>query len=222
MDQLPAAPFFSERHVEFRHPVRNTGIPFMPKTCLVKEEQKIYWFSDKEFSLNTEVRSEKIPYSDSFYICVQYDVKSLNSYIELTSKFKVVWIKKTIMQNTIEKKVVSETLDTAQDIILPTMSEILKHVLNSKDYQNKYPNQKKNKAHTGEMNKAEENGEEKELEEVKAGEIDELKEQLTKIRERLGKVEGKVVMLEKSLFIVGASSLVLIFAWLIKILFYFE
>lgn len=222
MDQLSDAPFFSERHVEFRHPVRNTGIPFMPKSCPVKEEHKIFWFSDKEFSLNTEVRSEKILFSDSFYICVQYDVKSPNGHIELTSKFKVVWIKKTIMQTKIEKKVVSETLDTAQLIILPGMAKILKHVLNSKEYQEKYPNKKKNKGqHTGEMNKNEEN-EDKGLEGVKVGEVEELKEELAKIKERLGKVEGKVVTLKNTLFIVGISSLVLLLAWLIKLLFFSE
>lgn len=192
----------------------------MPKTCPVKEEHKLFWFSDKEFSLNTEVRSEKIPYSDSFYICVQYDVKSLNGHIELTSKFKVVWVKKTIMQSTIEKKVVSETLDTAQDIILPTMSEILRHVLNSKEYQNKYPNTKKKKVNAAELNKNGENGEEKELEEVKTGEVDELKDLFNKIKERLEKVEGNVVRLEKTLLIIWVSSIVLMLAWILRFLFF--
>ena len=212
MDQLSDAPFFSERHVEFRHPVRNTGIPFMPKSCPVKEEHKIFWFSDKEFSLNTEVRSEKILFSDSFYICVQYDVKSPNGHIELTSKFKVVWIKKTIMQTKIEKKVVSETLDTAQLIILPGMAKILKHVLNSKEYQEKYPNIKKKEGHTGVNGENEDKGLE--------GEVEDLKEELAKMKERLGKMEGKVFKLNNPLFIVGIASIVLVLAWLIKFLFF--
>ena len=139
LEELASYPNFSERKVEFTHPVRNTGIPFMPKTCPVKDFQKIYWISNTEFKMVGDVKSEKIPYADCFYISVIYTVRQCeDKSIDIICKFKVVWIKSTVLKGTIEKKVNSETIETTTTVILPSFMEFLKYVYLSNEYQSKY------------------------------------------------------------------------------------
>ena len=140
VEELVNAPHFSERKIEFTHPVRKTGIPFMPKTCPVKENHKLYWISNKEFRLVCDVKTEKIPYTDCFYICLCYIITQHESKnIEIVVRFKIVWIKSTILKDTIEKRVTGETIDTTNNIVLPTFLDFLKHVYPSAEYQSKYP-----------------------------------------------------------------------------------
>jgi len=138
-DELVSYPYFSERKVVFTHPVRNTGIPFMPKTCPVKDLQKIYWISNTEFRMVGDVKSEKIPYADCFYICVMYIVRQLeDKTIEIICKFRVVWVKSTVLKGTIEKRVTAETVEVTNAIVLPSFIEFLKSVYPSNEYQSKF------------------------------------------------------------------------------------
>lgn len=112
----------------------------MPKTCPVKEAQKLYWVSNKEFRLVGDVKSEKIPYADCFSIFVMYLVKqNQNNTIEITARFKIAWVKSTILKDTIEKRVSAETIETTNNIVFPSFLDILKSVYNSQEYQSKYP-----------------------------------------------------------------------------------
>ena len=154
LEELVNFPNFSERKIEFTHPVRKTGIPFMPKTCPVREVQKIYWVSHKEFRLVGDVRSEKMPYTDCFYICVMYVVKqNEGKNIEISIRFQIVWLKSTILKDTITKKVTSETVETTNNLIIPSFLDFLKHVYHSNEYQAKFPIAKKEGELNGNSNK---------------------------------------------------------------------
>ena len=61
---------YSTRTSHFIHNIK--PIPFMPKVCTIDEIHKFYSISQKEFIFEVEVRSSKIPYSDSFYLVLRY------------------------------------------------------------------------------------------------------------------------------------------------------
>lgn len=197
LDKLPSEPLVSTRNIEFIHPVRKTGIPLMPKSCPVKELQKIFWINDKEFRVFSEVRTEKIPYSDSFYTGVQYTVTENDGKIEVGFKFGLVWVKQTIMKKTIEKKVISETIESTNEVTLPVMKEILKYRLNSQDYKDKYGSKVAagpGNDNSGGKNENQNNVDNEEFENLKK-EVENQKKEIKEIRENAKKTEIGVLVL---------------------------
>lgn len=110
-----------------------------------------------------------------------------NGVVQIIMKFKIVWTKKTMLQGTIEKKVVSETVDSTNDVVFPAMAEILKFRLNSKEYKEKYGKQLENKSGEGGQGECNENGNNnmnnEEKEEINKN-LDEIKKELNEINQK--------------------------------------
>ena len=195
LEDFPNEPKFSERKVELIHPMKKSSIPFMPKTCGIKENHKIYWISNKEFQVINEVRSEKVPYSDSFFITALYHLKQKEQKVEIITRFQITFVKKTMMQGTIEKTVTNETSETTTQIIYPAMEEFLKGVFKSSDYQTKFPSNvvKIN----GEEKKGEEaeKEEEEEEEKIDGAQVEEFKKKHAEIETKVEWLENRVKIL---------------------------
>jgi len=192
LEDLPSEPKFSVKKIDFIHPMKKTSIPFMPKTCPIKEIHKIYWINNKEFQVINEVRSEKIPYSDSFFIIVLYHVLQKEKKIEINFKMQITFVKKTMMQGTIEKTVVSETSETTTQIVFPAMQEFFKNIYKSNEYQTKFPPAQKV---NGEAEKEVENEkEEDEVKEIESGELENFKKKNSELEKRIENLEGKMKM----------------------------
>lgn len=58
----------SEREIKYTHPVPPNSIPFMPKTCKVREIHKIYWISNDLVVVNIEAFTTGIPKGDTFSV----------------------------------------------------------------------------------------------------------------------------------------------------------
>ena len=186
-DYNPPAPKF--------YSTGKSSIPFMPKTCGIKENHKIYWISNKEFQVINEVRSEKVPYSDSFFITALYHLKQKEQKVEIITRFQITFVKKTMMQGTIEKTVTNETSETTTQIIYPAMEEFLKGVFKSSDYQTKFPSNvvKIN----GEEKKGEEaeKEEEEEEEKIDGAQVEEFKKKHAEIETKVEWLENRVKIL---------------------------
>jgi len=209
LEELVNFPNFSERKIEFTHPVRKSGIPFMPKTCPVKEVQKIYWVSHKEFRLICDVRSEKMPYTDCFYISVMYVVRQNEAKkIEITIRFQIVWLKSTILKDTIAKKVTSETVDTTNNLVIPSFLEFLKQIYLSNEYQSKYPIVQNVGEENGNSNKegnaegSQQNASEEQNEEIMK-KIGDFKKEIESLKEKVKRNELILVVLIGVYFCVG-------------------
>ena len=190
LEDLPSEPKFSIKKIELIHPMKKTSIPFMPKTCPIKEIHKIYWINNKEFQVIIEIRSEKIPYSDSFFIMQLYHVLQKEKKVEISTKVQVTFVKKTMMQGTIEKTVLSETAETATQIIFPAMQEFFKNIYKSNEYQTKFPSAQKV---NGELAKEVENEkEEDETKEMETVELETFKKKNSELETRIENLEGKM------------------------------
>jgi len=58
----------SERQITYTHPMPPTSIPFMPKTCKIKEIHKIYFISPELVVVNIEVFTSGVPKCDTFSV----------------------------------------------------------------------------------------------------------------------------------------------------------
>ena len=197
LEDFPTEIKFSQRKVEAIHPVKKTGIPFMPKTCPVKEIHKTYWISNKEFQVINEIRSEKVPYSDSFFITVLYHVKQKEQKVEIITRIQITFVKKTMMQGTIEKTVMNETLEATNQIIYPAMDEFLKNVYKSNEYLTKFPLPAKvnGEALNAKEVEAEKDEDEEEVK-VSGEEFEALKKKNNELDKRIETLEGKLKMIE--------------------------
>lgn len=196
LEDLPSEPKFSERKAEMIHPMKKSSIPFMPKFCGIKENHKLYWISNKEFQVINEVKSEKVPYSDSFFITALYHLKQKDQKVEIITRFQVTFVKKTMMQGTIDKTVTSETIETTNQIIYPAMDEFLKGVYKSNEYQAKFPSAVVVKINgEGKKEDDEKMEEEEEKEMVDAAQVEEMKKKQKELEEKVQGLEGKVKML---------------------------
>lgn len=205
LEDLPLDPVkISERRAECTHPVKKTGVPFMPKTCPVKEIHKAYWISNKEFQIVNEIRSEKVPYADSFFITILYQVRQKGKKVELTIKIQITFVKKTMMQRTIEKAVLEETNETNNQIIFPSMEEFLKGVYKSADYQKKFPSVVE-KVKGESIKEVEKEREEEEEEEEKGeGQVEILCKKNLELERRVLILEGKVKLVGIVIWALGA------------------
>lgn len=194
LESLVSAVKMSQRKMECTHPLKKTGVPFMPKTCPLNEIHKVYWISNNEFQVINEIRSEKVPYSDSFFITALYHAKQNQQKVDIVTRIQITFVKKTMMQGTIEKTVINETTETTNQIVYPAMEEFLRIIYKSKEYREKFSTQ--NSAKKAEKEADEENNEEEEnAKEVSNEELDQIKKKNKELEERVEGLEGKVKIL---------------------------
>lgn len=204
IEELVSAVHMSERRMEYIHPVKKTGIPFIPKTCPVKEVHKMYWINNKELFYINEAKSEKVPYSDCFNIVCGFRIKELdNCKIETSMKLQIIFVKKTYLQGTLERAVIEENGDAIRNIVYPSMIEWFTAIFKSKEYQDKYPSVALKEA------KEEIQGEEKKLDEE--GKLEEAKpEGVDRNEEKIKILEEKLKMAKLVIGLMGMVYLMII------------
>lgn len=207
----------SQRKMDCTHPVKKTGVPFMPKTCPLKEIHKVYWISNKEIQVINEVRTEKVPYADSFFITVLYHIKQNDQKVEITTRLQTTFVKKTMMQGTIEKTVINETTEATNQIIYPAMDEFLKAIYRSLEYQEKYIPLNKRNEEKGKLNEVEEN----EAKKIEENEFESLKKNNKDIEIRLKILEGRIRLIVVFLIIFGLVIMMKISQFILGYLFEF-
>lgn len=207
IEELTSAIHMSERRMEYIHPVKKTGIPFIPKTCPVKEVHKMYWINNKELFYINEAKSEKVPYSDCFHIVCGFRIRELEGCkIETSMKLQIIFVKKTYLQGTLERAVIEENGDAIKNIVYPSMADWFTTIFKSKEYQEKYPSVVLKET------KEEIQEEEKKLEEeVKAAEVVDEKEERIKILEEKLKMAKLVIGLMGMIYLMILVKLLLNF-----------
>lgn len=217
LETLPLDTKMSQRKMDCTHPVKKTGVPFMPKTCPLKEIHKVYWISNKEIQVINEVRTEKVPYADSFFITVLYHIKQNDQKVEIITRFQTTFVKKTMMQGTIEKTVINETTEATNQINYPAMDEFLKAIYKSPEYQEKYIPLNIRNEEKGKLNEVEEN----ESKKIEENEFESLKKHNKDIENRLEILEGRIRLIALFLLIFGLVLMIKISQFILGYLFEF-
>ena len=65
-------------------PLPNSGIPFMPKTSLTTEEQTLYLVQKDKYVIEAIVKSQGVPYCDTFDIRMRKTVSKTEERTSLS------------------------------------------------------------------------------------------------------------------------------------------
>ena len=111
-------PEFSSKFYEYDHPLGN--MPFMPKTCHLKENIKLFWISHEEFDFHSTNLTYGVPYSDTFECRALHRVSKKDNGVLVEIYGGVFFTKNTsmkgILKSTTEKGMVEGCNLAAKEI----------------------------------------------------------------------------------------------------------
>ena len=120
----------STRTASYTHPVRG-GMPMMPKTCLCKENQTVFFISKNEFVVEVKAQVEGVPYSDYFQAIVRYRVTGdQKSSVEV--RYGMEFFKQSMFVKKIESSGVAECNETVNKIWAPMVTKEVQKSLGEK------------------------------------------------------------------------------------------
>ncbi|KAL4463176.1 hypothetical protein ABPG74_007177 [Tetrahymena malaccensis] len=123
-EDLIACPEYSEREVRLTHPLPPSNIPFMPKTCQVREVTRVYWVSNDTIVVNLEAFTSGIPKGDSFTVRVRSIFTQIDKENIHFSQFSYVhFLESTFLQGKIENGTIEQSHIAVKNCVLPAYQE---------------------------------------------------------------------------------------------------